>query len=190
MKWVMGMLAMMLVAMTGEARAEEETQPAAKKEPLPSVFLNMGGGYAGPSVPSAIATPDNKVGQILFGDLHVFPISTVRELGFVVRGEITVLSTKDFFGSSAPAIYSVLGGPELQTRTGVLILRGGVLAGMRAWSDGVMTYMDPRVLITMQTDFVLHKESEFTPIVGFFGGVDVYPGIGWNAGATISIAVF
>jgi hypothetical protein len=189
MKWVTLGIAMMLVA-TG-ARAEDETQPTpAKKELLPSVFFNMGGGYAGPSVPKAIATPDTNVGQILFGDLHVFPASGFRELGFVVRGEITVLSTKEFFGSSAPAIYSVLGGPELQTRTGILILRGGVLGGMRAWSDGVMTQVDPRVLVTVQTDFVLHKESDFTPVVGFFGGIDVYPGIGWSAGVTVSIGVF
>jgi hypothetical protein len=187
MKWVTLGIAMMLVA--GAARAQDETQPA-KKEPLPSVFLNMGGGYAGPPVPKAIASPGANVGQILFGDLHVFPFSAVRELGFVARADVTVLSTSSFFGSSAPAIWSVLGGPELQTRTGVLIVRGGVLAGMRAWSDGATTFVDPRVLLTMQTDFVLHRESAFTPVVGFFAGVDVYPGIGWNAGATVSIAVF
>jgi hypothetical protein len=187
MKWVTLSIAMLVA--TG-ARAEDEAQPPVKKEQLPSVFLNMGGGYAGPSVPKAIATPDTNVGQILFGDLHVFPFSAFREIGFVVRGDITVLSTKSFFGSSAPSIYSFLGGPELQTRAGFLILRGGVLGGVRAWSDGVMSFMDPRVVVTMQTDFVMHHESEFTPIVGFFGGIDVYPGIGWNAGATVSIAVF
>lgn len=185
MKWVTLGLAMMLVA-TG-ARAEDEAQPA-KKPPLPSVFLNIGGGYAGPPMPKALSNAP-ATGQILFGDLHVFPFS-VRELGFVVRGDVTVMDTHSFFGSDAPAFYSLVGGPEVQTRVDFVVLRGGVLGGMRAWSDGVTTYLDPRVLVTAQMDFVLHRESSFTPVVGFFAGVDVYPGIGWNAGATVSIAVF
>jgi hypothetical protein len=184
MKWGTIAIAMLVVI---PAHAEDETQPT-KKEPLPSVLLNVGGGWAGPPVPSAIAS-QGTTGQILFADLHLFPVSAVRELGLVMRGDMTVLSTKQFFGSSAPSIFSLLAGPELQTRAGVIVLRGGVLGGMRTWSDGVSSFVDPRVLVTMQTDFVI-RQGDFMPVVGFFGGVDVYPGIGWSIGTTVSLAVF
>ena len=84
-----------------------------------------------------------------------------RELGFVVRGDITVLSTKDFFGSSAPAIYSFLGGPEMQTHLGRRPRRRARVERRR---------------------HAAHRSAR--------RGVDVYPGFGWNAGATVSIAVF
>jgi len=190
MKRVLASLAAMLlvapsaVAQDAEANAQTKEAPL----PLPSVLFDLGGGYAAPPIPLALSMQGYSVGQVLYGDVHFFPLP-FRALGFVVRGDATVLSTRRFLGSSAPAIFSATAGPELQTRAGALMFRCSVLGGVRTLGDGVATLVQPRMLANLQADFVFGRASQL-PVAGFFAGLDFLPGMGWSIGATVSFAIF
>ncbi len=192
MKHVVGIGGASLVFFLSSVAAAQDApqSPEKAREPLPTLFMTTGGGWAGPPIPSMYKAQGYSLGELLYGSVHVFPFR-VRELGFVARGDVTMLDSPD--GKSptiaAPWIFSVVGGPEAQTRAGAFMFRGALLGGARFYNAGVATIAEPRVLVHTQVEYALGGGSSAT-VFGFVAGLDLVPAVGWSAGATMSFAIF
>ena len=83
--------------------------------------------------------------------------------------------------------------PETQLRFGDLLWRAGALGGFRYTAIGDFNAWEPRIAGRSQVDWVLGGERDRGSVaftMGLFGTVDVYPALGWSAGASITVAAF
>lgn len=90
-----------------------------------------------------------------------------------------------------PTYYSVELGPEAQMRFGSFIVRAAALVGWRDAGVGNYEALDWRVSARTQVDYLFGGLPSTSGLaLGAFGGVDVWPGLGWTAGVTFSYALF
>jgi len=140
------------------------------------------------------------IGFVYTMAMHVYPTS-FRAIGLVATSEIggftdNMSAATTTFGpvdQSTTFYTSLMIGPEAQLRFGDLLWRGGVLGGFRYAEIGDFSAWEPRVAGRAQVDWVVGGERERGAVaftMGLFGTVDVYPALGWSAGASMTVAAF
>jgi hypothetical protein len=140
------------------------------------------------------------IGVVYTMAMHLYPLS-VRAIGLAATTEIGALTDNmsaatTTFGpvdQSTTLYTSMTIGPEAQLRFGDLLWRAGALGGFRYTAIGDFNAWEPRIAGRSQVDWVLGGERDRGSVaftMGLFGTVDVYPALGWSAGASITVAAF
>ncbi len=136
------------------------------------------------------------MGWIINATIHAYPFS-FRGIGLVSTAEFGGFTGNTTSGSSAfgpvdasnNSYWSILVGPEAQL-AGSFFARAGILGGGRYSQIDDFTSFEWRVAARGQVDWILGdvRRKDSTVTFGVFGGADLFPALGWSAGASIAVA--